>query len=156
MRKNPFHSKVRKSLALFLFSLTGLLFAFIVREYCLIIKPDGMPANLSGVLFYVFFATAYVMQGYGLISVSVFSRNKTIQTAVPLFWGQFVLTLLWLGFFFGLRLFGLALAEILATLLLSFVVFLFFRSIRIQSALLLLPAVIMLALLSLLNFYFVI
>ena len=156
MKKHINFYNFQTSLILLLCLLSGLFFAFIVEEHWSRIQSPSMPEEFpfSKTFFYLFCCFSYILQGYALLLLSGHSRKSLYKTAVPLFWGQFVLSLLWLGFFFGLKFFGLALFENFITFMLQVATFSFFRAIQIKAAALLIPAGFLSAATDLINAWF--
>ena len=156
MKKNVCFYNFQSLSILLLCALSGLFFAFIVQEHWAKIQYQAIRETFpfSIALFYFFCLFSYLLQGYALILLSGYSKRSLYRTAVPLFWGQFILNLLWLGLFFGLKFFGLALFEIFITFILLLITFFLFRAIQIKAAVLLIPAGLLSAATGLLNAWF--
>ena len=156
MKKNVCFYNFQSLSILLLCALSGLLFAFIVENHWSKIQYPSLPEEFpfSKTFFYFLCFFSYILQGYALILLSGYSKRILYKTAVPLFWGQFTLSILWLGFFFGLKFFGLALFENIIAFILLLITFSFFRAIQIKAAILLIPAGLLSAAMGLLNAWF--
>ncbi|MBR1778112.1 MAG: tryptophan-rich sensory protein [Alphaproteobacteria bacterium] len=150
--------KIRSAPLLLLCACTGVFFAFILEQYWPKIQADRMTLKfpISSAVFYIFCISAYLMQGLAFLFLSAHSKRAFYETAFLLFWAQFILSVLWLGLFFGLKLFGLAFFELLSVLLILSAAFYFFRAIKKTISYLLLPSYCLLLILVILNAWFVI
>ena len=136
----------------------GLFFAFTVETYWTRIqyKEDPLFFPLSTVIFYSFCLIAYIMQGSGFLLLSKHHKKSLYKKAFLVFWGQFILSILWLGLFFGLKLSGLAFFDLFIAFLFLIVCFSFFRAIQMKAAFFLIPAGILIALMGMLNAWFIV
>ena len=134
----------------------GVLFAFTLEEYWNKIQYENTYLELpvsSGFL-YIFCVLSYLLQGLAFGIVAEHPQKKMYETAVLLFWAQFVLGLLWLGIFFGLRFFGTALFDLFTAFILLTLTFSTFRKIDLLSAYMLVPYGCLLIFVGALNIWF--
>lgn len=134
----------------------GVLFAFTLEEYWNKIQYENMYLELpvSPVFLYIFCLLSYLMQGLAFGIISEHPKKMMYETAVLLFWAQFILGLLWPGIFFGLRFFGTALTDLFAAFILLTLTFAAFRKIDLLSAYMLVPYGCLLILIGALNIWF--
>lgn len=134
----------------------GVLFAFTLEEYWNKIQYENMYLELpvSSVFLYIFCVLSYLLQGLAFGIVAEHPQKKMYETAVLLFWAQFVLGLLWLGIFFGLRFFGTALFDLFTAFILLALTFSTFRKIDLLSAYMLVPYGCLLIFIGALNIWF--
>ena len=119
----------------------GIFFAFIFQEYWNRIQSEYIeaPFPVGPAFLYVFCSLSYLLQGLSFCIISEHSKKTDYSSAFYLFWIQFVLGLLWLGTFFGLKLFGTALFFIFTTFILLAFTFSIFKKINSIAAYLLVP-----------------
>lgn len=134
----------------------GVLFAFTLEEYWNKIQYENTYLELpvSSVFLYIFCVLSYLLQGLAFGIVAEHPQKKMYETAVLLFWAQFVLGLLWLGIFFGLRFFGTALFDLFTAFILLTLTFSTFRKIDLLSAYMLVPYGCLLIFVGALNIWF--
>ena len=134
----------------------GVLFAFTLEEYWNKIQYENTYLELpvSSVFLYIFCVLSYLLQGLAFGIVAEHPQKKMYETAVLLFWAQFVLGLLWLGIFFGLRFFGPALFDLFTAFILLTLTFSTFRKIDLLSAYMLVPYGCLLIFVGALNIWF--
>lgn len=134
----------------------GILFAFTLEEYWNKIQYENTYLELpvSSVFLYIFCVLSYLLQGLAFGTVAEHPQKKMYETAVLLFWAQFVLGLLWLGIFFGLRFFGTALFDLFTAFILLTLTFSTFRKIDLLSAYMLVPYGCLLIFVGALNIWF--
>ncbi len=134
----------------------GVLFAFTLEEYWNKIQYENTYLELpvSSVFLYIFCVLSYLLQGLAFGTVAEHPQKKMYETAVLLFWAQFVLGLLWLGIFFGLRFFGTALFDLFTAFILLTLTFSTFRKIDLLSAYMLVPYGCLLIFVGALNIWF--
>ncbi len=149
-------SKPQSLLTLLVCAAAAVLFAFVTGECWPRIQYAGDPLNfpMSASVFYAFCLIAYLAQGAAFVLIARHPQKLTFDLGVMLFGAQFVTGLLWLGVFFGLELFGVALAVILVTLLLLFATFAAFKPINVKAACLLAPYGCLIAFAGFLNIWF--
>lgn len=126
---------------LFLCICVGGIFAFVFDEYwtAQYIDKTTLKYDFNSHLFYLYCILSYLLQAisYGLVSEH---REKSFyKIGIALFWGQLILSVLWLGFFFGIKAYGFALFN----LFIGFYMFLFtysaFKKIENRASYLLIP-----------------
>ena len=134
----------------------GVLFAFTLEEYWNKIQYENTYLELpvSSVFLYIFCVLSYLLQGLAFGIVAEHPQKKMYETAVLLFWAQFVLGRLWLGIFFGLRFFGTALFDLFTAFILLTLTFSTFRKIDLLSAYMLVPYGCLLIFVGALNIWF--
>ena len=129
---------------------------FTLEEYWNKIQYENTYLELpvSSVFLYIFCVLSYLLQGLAFGIVAEHPQKKMYETAVLLFWAQFVLGLLWLGIFFGLRFFGTALFDLFTAFILLTLTFSTFRKIDLLSAYMLVPYGCLLIFVGALNIWF--
>ncbi|MGN1080204.1 MAG: TspO/MBR family protein [Alphaproteobacteria bacterium] len=134
----------------------GVLFAFTLEEYWNKIQYENMYLELPvpPVFLYIFCVLSYLLQGLAFGIVSEHSKKMVYETAVLLFWTQFILGILWPGIFFGLRFFGMALTDLFIAFMLLIFTFATFRKIDLLAAYMLIPYGCLLIFISALNAWF--
>lgn len=149
----------RKLYAAFLLTLclfTGFFFAFIWEKYWPKIQYADDPLNfpISAPIFYFFCILSYLIQGVSFIILSEHRKKTYYEVAFLLFWTQFFLSVLWLGAFFGLKQFGLALSILMMTFGALCATFYFMRTVHTTAAFLLIPAGILITWMGIFNAWF--
>lgn len=148
--------KPQSVLTLLFCTAAAVLFAFVTGECWPRIQyaDDQLIFPLSMPVLYAFCLIAYPAQGAAFVLIARHPQKLTFDLGVMLFGAQFCTGLLWLGVFFGLQLFGVALALILVTLLLLFATFAAFKPISFKAACLLAPYGCLIAFAGFLNIWF--
>lgn len=156
MPKKPFVFKTHILLLLLLCVGAGGLYAFTLEEYWNKIryKDFYLEQPFPPVFLYVFCILSYLMQGLAFALVSEHSKKVLYETAVPLYSAQFVLGILWLGIFFGLRFFGTALADLFIAFILLILTFATFKKLNPVAAYMLVPYACLLVFTGLANIWF--
>ncbi len=150
-----FNFKPAARLFLLLCVCIGGLFAFVMKEYWNTVQYKDMPLQLPGVsVLYIICIFSYLTQGISFGIMTNHSQKAVYETAVLLFWGQFILGILWPGIFFGLKFFGLALVDLFAAFILMIFTFSLFRKIDLIAAYLLVPLGAFLIFIAMLNAWF--
>lgn len=134
----------------------GVLYAFVLANYWGTV-PSGKSFNTSfpipQPIFYVYCVFAFLLQGFAFELITKHPRRAEFEQGLMFFWGQFILSVLWLGLFFGLQAITFGLIEIFA----AFICFIFaintFRRIEKITAALMIPAWLLLGLSTFLNVY---
>ncbi len=140
---------------LFLSICSGGVFAFVFDHYWATEYFDKTTVryDFNNHLFYLYCILSYLLQAIGYGLVSEHPDRALYKTGIGLFWGQFVLSLLWLGLFFGVHRYGYALFN----LFIAFYMFLFtyntFKQLDLRASYLLIPQGVLFVLVGSMNIF---
>lgn len=134
---------------------TGAFFAFVATQFWEKIQyvENPLPFPTTRLVFFLCCIAAYLAQGVAFVLID---SADDAESAKPYFWGQFLLTALWLQLFFGMELFIGALFELLLTFFVYMLTFAAFRKIDLIAGALMIPAGIVIGFVAFVNCWFVI